>query len=283
MRFIAALLVCLVAGISYAKEEPKPAAFIKKKGKAAPTLINGTEVTEGYDEVVRLRIGNATCTGTAIAPRVIATAAHCIKDNQRAMAFVKSNTYEGFGVRSPRYPRQDHDLAVIILDKPIEENISFATVGQVKLERGLIMELLGFGCTDVGGQGGIDGKLRKGQSQIIGFSGYDVVSRMDGGSALCFGDSGGPAFVIDNKGEKILIAINSKGNIRDTNYNTRIDLKISQQFYKQVAEKHKVEICGINKYCKKEPPTPQIPNDTCKTIFFENEAKMKELRQCMGF
>jgi hypothetical protein len=53
------------------------------------------------------------------------------------------------------------------------------------------------------------------------------------------------------KGNRLLGGINSKGNIRYTNYNLRLEIKESIDMLKEFAKKHSVEICGVNKTCLK--------------------------------
>lgn len=254
--------------------KPIPVGYFKKKpDKASPTLINGSEVKEARPEIVRLNINGASCTGTLVGPRVVLTAAHCIDDGETAKFTVSGKQYSGIGVQSERYPEQDHDLSLVILPAPgvIIDEGTYATIGG-KATRGKDIHLFGYGCTQEGGGGGNDGKLRTGISRIIGYSGYDMVSRKEGGTALCFGDSGGPAFIGDN-----LIGVNSKGNIRDTNYNTRLDLRVSKDWIKKAAKNAGVEVCGVTKSCT----TKGDSDPSCQTIYHESLEKMKTLKQCL--
>ncbi len=251
---------------------PIPVGYFKKKpDKASPTLINGSEVKEPRLEIVRLLMGGASCTGTLVGPRVVLTAAHCIDDKETATFKTAGKEYSGVGVQSERYPEQDHDLSLVILPAPGVVLEKYASIGG-RATRGKDIELFGYGCTQEGGGGGNDGKLRTGLSKIIGYSGYDMVSRKDGGTALCFGDSGGPAFIGDN-----LIGVNSKGNIRDTNYNTRLDLRVSKDWIKKAANNAGVEVCGVTKSCT----TKGDPDPSCQTIYHESLEKMKALKVCM--
>jgi hypothetical protein len=251
---------------------PIPVGYFKKKADPAlDTLINGSEVTEARPEIVRLLIGGAACTGTLVGPRAVLTAAHCIDDGETAKFTVAGKPYTGTGVQSARYPEQDHDISLVILPAPGVVIDEYASIGG-KASRGADITLFGYGCTQEGGGGGNDGKLRSGMSRIIGYSGYDMVSRKEGGSALCFGDSGGPAFMGDK-----LIGVNSKGNIRDTNYNTRLDLKVSRDWIKMAAENAGVQVCGVTKSCT----TKGDPDPSCQTIYHESLEKMKTLKECL--
>jgi hypothetical protein len=267
--FLAALSIT-ACGV---EAKPIKTGFLKNKPKKIdPTLINGSEVKEPRPEIVRLSMNGAACTGTLVGPRVVMTAAHCIEDGQTATFAVNGKSYSGKGVQSNRYPEQDHDIAMVIVPEPIVLD-EYAEIGG-KASRGADITLFGYGCTQEGGGGGNDGILRTGGSRIIGYSGYDMVSRKEGGSALCFGDSGGPAFV----GSK-LVGINSKGNIRDTNYNTRLDLRVSKDWIKKVAQDRNVEVCGVTKSCGMEEE--EEPKQ-CKAIFYKSLEKMKaSMKECL--
>ncbi len=220
-------------------------------------IINGKEVEPGtYKEVVNIRTGSSGCTATIIGPRVILTAAHCAKGGESSEFTVEGIKYSAKITQSSQYSSKDHDIALGVTANEIK-GIEYATViNKVDVAKaGIGINLLGFGCTQPGGGGGNDGKLRIGSTAIVNFSGFDMVSRMSNGAALCYGDSGGPAFLVEN-GKNILLGVNSKGNIYDTNYNTRLDIKESQDFFQSFISSNNVEICGINKDCSKNPIDP---------------------------
>ena len=114
--------------------------------------------------------------------------------------------------------------------------------------------LLGYGCTNPGGGGGNDGVLRIGGSTVSGFSDSDFVSKRVDGSALCFGDSGGPTYVKTESGYRI-VGISSKGNIVDTNYSAYLSLPQVRTFLKQTAATHQISICGVSSSCEAPPVT----------------------------
>jgi Trypsin len=186
-----------------------------------PFLING-ELAEN-PAVVSIRVGNSGCTATVIGKRTIVTAAHCARTGATAVFKAAGVEYRAKMVRSPLYPGEDHDVCLGKTSKDIKNAVPAKVVSKVDvLKEDSEIEIWGYGCTLPGGRGH-DGKLRKGKATVTGFTGYDAVS--SNGSALCFGDSGGPAFLGD-----VLVSINSKGNIRDTNYTARLDTQESQDF-----------------------------------------------------
>ena len=168
-----------------------------------------------------------------------------------------------------------HDTAIVLRKFNDRMQSQYRSSIGAKATEGLGITLLGYGCTQPGGTGGNDGILRVGNSAIIGFSQYDMVSRMPNGAALCYGDSGGPAFVIED-GNHLLLGINSKGNISDTNYNTRTDISQSQSFLTTFAQQNTVEICGVNKDCTSVTPPPP-PTCNIKADFILDQLPCHEI------
>ncbi len=222
-------------------------------------LINGTPVPQGqFQEVVNINSDGAFCTATVVGPRVIITAGHCADTGNNANFKINGKAYVAKMTQSSLFQGQDHDISVGITSEDIT-GIQYASVGG-KATTGLGITLMGYGCTNPGGGGGNDGVLRMGETVITAFSKFDMVSRKAGGAALCFGDSGGPAFLLD-RGKHLLLGVNSKGNIQDTNYDTRTDVTESTTFLQTMATQNGVTICGINKDFGGDTPPPTAP--TC--------------------
>src|SRR6267142_4209869 len=78
--------------------------------------------------------------------------------------------------------------------------------------------LTGFGCTTAGGTGGNDGNYRIGEAKVTKVpvdGNNDIITT--GEVALCYGDSGGPAFVFLDAGKKrrIQVSVNSRIQVLD--------------------------------------------------------------------
>lgn len=213
-------------------------------------IINGEElVLKDWGFAVKLKSGESPeCSGVVVGPKAILTTAHCGAQGAAVtITLADAGTITGKLERSSLYPVKDHDVAIIVLDSAVDK----AKVGVYAMVSGTAtvgneIYLMGYGCTEAGGGTGSDGKLRGGKSAIKSFSGFDMISSTPGGAAVCFGDSGGPVLLSkDNKAPKVL-GLNSKGNIRDTNYSVRMDIPETQDFLKGVAQKAGIEICGIN-------------------------------------
>jgi hypothetical protein len=228
----------------------------------ARNLINGKEARSGeFPEVVYISTPGGRCTATVVGPRVIVTAAHCGENNEQATFQVGQTVFKAKLTRSPIYqegnPDKDHDIALGLIDKDVT-GIKFASIGGAATV-GSDITLAGYGCTQVGGSGGNDGILRYNDSTIRSHTGFDMESSKQGGGALCFGDSGGPAFVkLSNPVAEhhFLLGVNSKGNIRDRNWNCRTDTRESRDFLENFAQQNSVKICGINQDCSGGAPNP---------------------------
>ncbi len=215
----------------------------------ANRIIGGLEVaTSDFPDIVRIKMDGASCSAVLVGPQVILTAAHCAAPGSVATFEMAGKSYTAKLFRSPLYPGKDHDIALGILDK--KTRVEPSTIGG-KATKGADLELYGYGCTKQGGGGGNDGVLRFGESAILDFQGMDFVAKEEKGATLCFGDSGGPAYVENENGDWGVVGVASKGNIMDTGYFARLDTTESQTFLKEFVKANDVEICGVNLECER--------------------------------
>ena len=266
-----------------------------------PDLIGGRDAKPGeFPEVVRIRTGGASCTGTVVGPRALLTAAHCV-GNGDTTRFTGGDgvSYTAKCTRHPSYPRQDMDVAMCYMNKDYSGRFK-ASIGKAAI-KGDTTTLMGYGCTRPGGGGGNDGTLRVGNAEITGFSNYDFVASR--GAALCFGDSGGPAMAhIKDPFEEHhwVIGVNSKGNIRTVSYLTRTDHSAIASWIREWTKGNSTEVCGVNKECDPKPepepepspepspepepepePSPEPEPGRCGELFLEAFAKMTQYKdQC---
>lgn len=214
-------------------------------------LIGGSVVTaEEYPGVFYTRQGNSRCTGTLIGDRVVASAAHCVANGGSLSLTYKGKTYSGKCTHAPEYRgNSTADWALCLLTEAVPDTIAESiNIDATRLAVGKSLVLMGYGCTQSGGSGGNDGKLRTGSAPITRLpqgTNYDIVTK--GRSALCFGDSGGPSFVVDTEsGRRYQTGINSRGDISTTSYLSSLHNDTVIRFYKNWSEQNSVKICGLH-------------------------------------
>lgn len=169
-----------------------------------------------------------TCTASAIAPKVLITAAHCIGSvkNKTNVYFSRSAYCEsGFNsekqkkevVRTILHPdysmldddrtRSQNDLALIILAERIPNDYKIHSIATLNEGKNRDIEFLGYGVSQFNKDDAlILRKITVDSSNIEIDNHHIYVHQKNGG--ICSGDSGGPGFVqVQNK--KKILSINS--------------------------------------------------------------------------
>jgi hypothetical protein len=250
----------------------------------SPTLIGGrpADPTE-WPASVYASMGNSRCTATVVGKRVIFIAAHCVANNGQASFTVGPNAYAARCTHSADYRNNaTADYALCLVSRDVT-GIQFENVSQDLsiLDVGDQITLTGYGCVRAGGGGGNDGIYRIGNASIQRLpqgNSNDIVT--SGGAALCFGDSGGPAFkYLDGaRTKRVLISINSRGDIRTTSYLSSVATTQAKRFINAyIAANRGVEICGVTPGAQGCRPLGEAPDPTnCASELMDATAK-KEL------
>jgi MYXO-CTERM domain-containing protein len=225
--------VCAAGGCSAATED-------ELRARSA-AVTNGTLDT-GDAHVVALRDRQATCgqpaipgcTGVVVAPRVIATAAHCVEDSGAAgtEVFFGSDVEEGGDtvyveevLMHPGWDSatRDNDIALVLLRAPAQVEPAPLLAAMDAGFAGTAVRVVGFGSAEAGLTPGVK---RSGTAEIASIEAGTF--RIAPSPAMsCQGDSGGPVFVTVADTE-YLAGITSRGDIDCAEFgvNTRIDVHI---------------------------------------------------------
>ncbi len=224
-----------------------------------PTLINGVPAEpEEWPASVYARMPGSACSATIIGERVLLIASHCVDPGARVEFSAHANNYRATCSQHPEYKNGTGnitaDWALCLIERPVT-GVLFETLGiHQSLQLHQEVTLSGYGCVNVGGGGGNDGIFRIGKAKIDGLPSnidYDVVTK--GGAALCFGDSGGAAYLV-NSDKRVIFGVNSRGDINTTSYLPTIASNAFVSWATAWAKKsNNVRICGLHDdalYCR---------------------------------
>ncbi len=199
------------------------------------SAITGGTRDSGDDAVVMLgQVGQAVCTGTIIAPTVVATAAHCLVFPPVTIR-VGSGAATSRSIRvaavhqHPLYSGQSfaHDVGVIILAEAA--NIPAVALHEGDLTDALdgrAVRVVGFGVSDTTKE--TAGEKMQGTSVVQAIE-ADVIKIVPSPAQPCRGDSGGPVLVRDGDVER-LIGITSRGDGTCSAYARAIRMDLYRDF-----------------------------------------------------
>lgn len=262
-------------------------------------LINGQEIDKKvWNAVVYISAGSGRCTASVVGPRTVQSAAHCM-GNGASISFqtASGDRYTAKCTHAPEYSQAAYDK----LQASLTKGMKFEEVQQLMSEQEFVNATadyalcqtdkvvtgvtydkvssqalvkvgdevvhVGYGCVRPGGGGGNDGILRMGTAKVTSTpNGNDNDIVTVGGAALCFGDSGGPAYFVPigkTIEDRINIAINSRGDIRRTSYVSSNSTPTAQRFYRSWRTRTGEKICGLDSGvpdCRGANPAP-VPRE----------------------
>jgi hypothetical protein len=254
-------------------------------------LIGGTIADPTvFPASVYISAQGGRCTATIVGGRTVISAAHCMNNGATISFSVGPNRYSAVCRHHPNY--SGNSTADWALCKTNQEVIGtpFESLNQdaALIKKGQRLLLTGYGCTRAGGSGGNDGRYRVGEATVTtvpsaASTNHDIVTK--GGGALCFGDSGGPAFLYLDaaKKERVLVGINSRGDIATTSYISSLSQVTAQNWVKSWMDLNQVKICGVSNDatgCRGGAVLPPIGGETevCKKMIADGA--LDRLVQC---
>lgn len=223
------------------------APIIASKAEFTPFIAGGSQ-TLGYPNVGAIKLGaDLHCTGTIIGKHTVVTAAHCIYEYEERLTttatfFLGANINQGVGLKitgseiptgptlayDPKHYQNDIGL-IYVEDVGAIESARLHS-GQPTwndlIDKKVSLVFVGYGYDVIKHQVAASGIKREAPWYISAFDTSTVRFPPNAdGKNTCKGDSGGPAFLID-QGEFTLVAITSgsaDGSCENGGTETRID------------------------------------------------------------
>jgi hypothetical protein len=202
-----------------------------------------------------------SCTASMIGDRVLLTAAHCVANGAAVTLRRAGVNYRAMCEHAPQYgaggpQAATADYALCAVDRsvpgvPAERVNTDAGALQVGGE----VLLTGFGCTTNQGTGGNDGVYRIGEARIVALpSGANNDITVRGAAGLCFGDSGGPAFLIGPGNRRAQISVNSRVEntsatgveLGPRSYLSSLTSRQGAAFLADWSRRNALRICGLH-------------------------------------
>ena len=248
-KLFLSVLVLAFASASTSLAQTEIEMFAPQETSEEPQVIGGVPAAPAQwpaTYIFRSEIG--LCTSTLIGPRVLVTAAHCIEDGARGRIRTNEGNYRFQCDHHPNYvENEQYDVALCITNSAFASSLQrpFETVNQDIAVPAIAstIRILGFGCRQEGG-GGPAQSLYTGTTTVGDVEGIYIVT--DEGAAVCYGDSGGAAYIEYSDISRRIIGVNSRGNISTTSYLTPTAVVGVANFFRSWAEANGVQICGIH-------------------------------------
>lgn len=216
---------------------PDGAGLAREATDSAREALTNAEVDEGHPAVVTFRAQGFTfCTGTVIAPRVILTAGHCVSEEvtgvtpEEIEVFFGTDPGDGEGtfipvVEGAHHPEWTTEDLYNGFDVGLLRLAEDAPVAAMPIGAGPAVDdevtLVGFGNTSNAGGGGVKHVGGAVVTEVTDAL-FDIAEEP---SALCIGDSGGPA-LLEIDGVETIVGVGSLGSCGGRSVEQRVDLHV---------------------------------------------------------
>lgn len=222
------------------------------QGTGTPSVIGGEPAhPTSYPATFIFQSDLGGCTSTAVGSKAILTAAHCVGNGSTGtLTFMDGKKLQVTCEHHPDYSKnRTKDFALcstseVMKGFPFEvinTSIAYPAVGDQ-------VRLLGYGCQQKSGFDKNFGVLFTGLARISAIPTDDtnIDTITVGAAALCFGDSGGGAYVERAGGRRSYFAVNSRGDINTFSYLSTTATRAFISFAQAWAAKNDASLCGVN-------------------------------------
>jgi len=224
---------------------------------AALAIVGGESVKhDDWPAAVAIGSLSQNCSAMAVGPRVLLSAADCIKGVEIQAARAGSNSYQLICETQPGFDAAKIDnapsLLLCVTDRAVFTSFEFVETRRDFTEQGAPVTMLGYGCLHRGGNGKQSPGLSAGAAKVEGVMGATAPMRIlrTSGDALCFGDLGaGLLQYFQDAGthdvNRSLVGIGFRSDLFELSFFISTGSPGFVEWAKNWAQQRKVDICGI--------------------------------------